>query len=71
MVASFLPLDNPDFLRSEAVELIDKVVDFVHDADGLTQGDNDFPVMFDAFIGEDPSATVLDPFVADLVSKIL
>jgi hypothetical protein len=47
---------------------VDHTVDFGHDADGFAQGNDDFFVMLDVLIGEHPSATVLEPFVADLVS---
>jgi hypothetical protein len=46
---------------------VDRTLDLAHEADGFAQGNDDFFVMLDVLIGEHPSATVLEPFMADLV----
>ena len=47
---------------------IDDLVDLVHDADRLVQGDDDPLVVGDVLCGERATLTVLQPLLADLVA---
>ena len=45
----------------------DHLVDFGHQADSLLQGDDDLLVVVDVFVGEYPTAAVLQSLLPDLV----
>src|ERR1700720_1404434 len=51
-----------------AAVLLDDLVDLLHQANGLSQGDDDLLVMGDVFIGERAALAVLKPLLADLVA---
>ena len=48
--------------------LIDDLVDLLHDADGLVEGDNDFLITGEVVGREGAALPVLEPFVADPVT---
>ena len=41
----------PGFISYPATVSVDDLVDFLHEADGLVQGDDDLLVMGDVFVG--------------------
>ena len=51
-----------------AAVVFDDLVDLGHEADGLGEGDDDFVVMGDVFVGEGAAFAVFEPFFADLVA---
>ena len=54
-------------IRPAALQ-VDDFVDFLHEADGFVEGDDDAVVVGEVVGGEGPALAVFEPFLADLVA---